>query len=187
MEQVLSLRLDRVKDKTQLVDVQVLRILVTSAMKIEDTDSQKLIPKLNALLDSIHAKMASPGVFLESARFYEFQGFLRKAIEFRLKAYRLLLHAPQLLNEPQLFEYLGSTTLEVVDSYVDLGSQMEKDRMGDDDTQLSIVCKDWQYQARTCLKTVVGRTRSTYEGTEMHEKLQKRLEEVVQMGIDHSR
>lgn len=186
MERVLEIRLDRVTDKKRLVDIEILSILIqavthplapstlTSTSEAEDESLQaRLVAKLSALLDTIHSKVASPEIFTESAKFYESQGLFRKALEFRLKAYRALLHSPSLQNDRGVFEQLGQTTLDLVEAFERLGPLSEPERMTGESVP---VCSDWSYQSTTCLKTVVGRTRKTFEDTSLFETMLSKWE-----------
>ena len=41
-----------------------------------------------------------------------------------------------------------------------------------------IVCKDWKYQSKSLLKSLIGRTRNSFEDTQMHNKLKETLKEL---------
>lgn len=181
MEMVLNLRIDRIKDNRKLVDIPVLSILVDLVIDkcnnkdSKDFDSCKLLSKrLNNLFELLISKLSYPEIFLEASRFYEYQGLYRKSLEFHQKAYRAHLHDPYLLDNKSSFELLAIVTMQLVDRYFRIGSLLETDRAGEE----TIVCKDWNYQSRTCLKTVIGRTKAIYEDEESHRKLVDRLEKI---------
>ena len=121
----------------------------------------------------MNSKLSLPEIFLEASRFYEYQGLYRKSLEFHQKAYRSYLHDPYLLDNKESFTRLASATLDLVDKYLRIGSLQEIDRAGEN----TLVCKDWKYQSKSCLKTVVSRTKATFEGDVAHQKLTDRLEE----------
>lgn len=176
MEMVLNLRIDKAKDNRKLVDIPVLSILVDLVIKrcddLKDSESRRLLAKrLNHLLEVVNSKLSFPQVFLEASRFYEYQGLYRKSLEFHQKAYRSYLHDPYLLDNKASFELLASATSDMVDKYFRIGSLLEIDRNGEQ----TVVCKDWEYQSKSCLKTVVSRTKITYEGDVVYQKLVDRL------------
>ena len=108
-----------------------------------------------------------------SSKFYESQGLFCKALEFRLKAYRALLHSPTLQDDLCIFEQLAQTTLDLVEAFERLGSLSEPERMTGESLP---VCSDWHYQSTTCLKTVVGRTRKTYLDESLFETMASKWE-----------
>ncbi|CAG8796422.1 10438_t:CDS:1, partial [Racocetra persica] len=78
----------------------------------------------------------------------------------------------------------ATTALEVVEAYQNLGdlkiSHNDKEVSSEDSkTEISsaVVCKDWKYQAKSLLTSLIGKTRN-FEGTEMHDKLKETLKEL---------
>ena len=173
METILNLRIDKVRDNSKLVDIPVLSILVDSVIKEctdqHDIDKSKVLARrLNSLLDLLNSKLSFPEIYLESSRFYESQNLFKKSLEFHQKAYRKHLHDPYVLDKNNSFESLVSVTLSLADKYSRIGHLLEEDG--------NIVCKDWKYQSRTCLKTVIGRTKHIFENNEKHQKMVDKLQ-----------
>ena len=177
MERILDIRLDKVKEKHTCVDIQVFRILVDSfTWNLQDANGEpisKCISKFKSLVELIHSKLSHPSIYVESARFYEFLKEYRKSLEYRQKAYRNVLNSSHLLElESNTFQELCKMTLDLVDAYYRLGPMEEMDRMGD---AMQPVCKDFEYESKMCLKTVIKRTDEFYNGTKEHDELISKL------------
>ncbi|KND03282.1 tetratricopeptide repeat-containing protein EMW1 [Spizellomyces punctatus DAOM BR117] len=195
MERVLDTRWDKAGEKENVVDVEVLDILVNAVVNdIADAKGQpasRLSSKLNRLLNSITSKVATnPAVFSCVAKFAASRGLYRRALDYRLKAYRCLLHHPQMADDEYVFKMTVAKALELVDAYVTDGPRMEAVRMGatEDDPgkgeearQEEMVCKDWAYQARMVLRTLIGRTKSTFEDHPQHDELKGKLQEITEL------
>ncbi|KAJ3155657.1 hypothetical protein HDU89_006631 [Geranomyces variabilis] len=196
MERVLESRWDKAGEKSHVVDVGVLEILVDAVTTPDMKDASGLpaskhAPRLSQLLTSITAKIAtSPGVFACAARLAASRGAFRKSLDYRLKAYRCMLHHPRMADDEETFKMTVQRALELVQAYIEIGPKMEAPRMAEaeDDEgategavaeQATFVCKDWAYQARMTLKTLIGRTKNNFEDTPLHDSLKQRLEEVT--------
>jgi hypothetical protein len=130
--------------------------------------------RLVNLVEDITSKIAtSPGIFKSSASVFAHVGNYRRALEFRLKAYRIYLNHPDMNGNVLLFREITIEALELCDVYATLGPLKQETRMSDD---VAMVCQDWEYQARMVMKTLSGRTRKNFEGTPEHDSLLARLE-----------
>ncbi|KAI8922197.1 hypothetical protein DFJ77DRAFT_495459, partial [Powellomyces hirtus] len=192
MGRVLEKRWDKAGEKGAVVDVEVLEILVDAIVAdIKDANGQpasKHAGKLNQLLNSITSKVATnPGVFACASKFAASKGLYRKALDYRLKAYRCMLHHPHMADDEKVFKATVERALELVQAYVEYGPKTERPRMvetGEADEAVAEgepVCKDWAYQARMTLKTLIGRTKVAFEDTPLHDSLKEKLEEVTEM------
>ncbi|KAJ3124310.1 hypothetical protein HK098_001222 [Nowakowskiella sp. JEL0407] len=173
MERILELRWDKTQNKDTVVDIGCLDILIdaiTSNMADADgTPSSKHIPKLESLLNSITIKISTyPPIFLCISRYHKLRKEYKAVIEDLVKAYRLLIHNPAITSgDSEAFEKVADVTLQLVDAYVEFGDLVENGVP---------VCSDWKYQAKMTLKTLISRTKSVFDGTDLHEKLKDRLE-----------
>ncbi|KAJ3155392.1 hypothetical protein HDU86_004294 [Geranomyces michiganensis] len=194
MERVLENRWDKAGETSQVVDVGVLEILVDAVTAPEMKDASghpaaNHAPRLSQLLNSITAKVGTnPGVFACAARLAAYRGAFRKSLDCRLKAYRCMLHHPRMATDEGTFRMTVQRALELVLAYIEIGPKMEAPRMAETEEQTSdgmateqgnVVCKDWAYQARMTLKTLIGRTKNNFEDTPLHDSLKQRLEEVT--------
>ncbi|KAI8823038.1 uncharacterized protein EV422DRAFT_523138 [Fimicolochytrium jonesii] len=204
MERVLEHTWDKKQADNQPspVDVQVLEILVEAVTSPTLLDAQgqpasKHAPKVATLLTRLTSKIAAnPRLFACAAIFFAATGSYRKALDFRLKAYRALLHHPRLVDDEKIFQSTAKRAVELVDAYVALGPLVEKRRMagvtlveGESEEEAEVVeeegevvCKDWAYQAKMVLKTLVGRTKANFEDTPAHDSLKEKLQEVTELG-----
>ncbi|KAI8925868.1 hypothetical protein BC831DRAFT_458966 [Entophlyctis helioformis] len=178
-DRILTIRADKPQFKDALVDVEVLEVVVL-AVASDQLDSagepsSRHAPKLAALLDAITAKVSTPRLFVICAQFEQSQGRLRKALDYYQKAYRSILHHPEVNTNEDVFKSLVNFTIQVADAYITLGPHEEEVRVGG---STELVCKDWAYQARQTVKTVMSRTKETYGGTEHHDRLVEKFAEV---------
>lgn len=163
------------KEKADSVDLEVLRIITDQVIKKltqqkDDSTTTFLVNKLSALFEFVVEKIASsPGIWTEYARFERARGNKRKAIDCYQKSYRTIAALGDAEGSEDGFKALAEATLDYVDALKELGPQ----KVGDE-----VAVKDWQYQARMTLRTVVGRTKKNWEGTETFDKLEKALEGV---------
>ncbi|KAI9013246.1 hypothetical protein BC832DRAFT_549110 [Gaertneriomyces semiglobifer] len=189
MDRVLEIRANRAGEKNPVVDEEILDILVRAVVG-DMTDANGVgashhARRLQHLLNNITSKISnSPAIFRSASKFYASQGMLRKALDYEQKAYRCLLNHPRLSEDEEVFKLAVQAAFVLVDAYVTMGPQMEEVRMASADeteAQMEMVCKDWKYQAKTTLKTLVGRTKSTFEDTPLHDELKEKLKEVNEL------
>ncbi|KAJ3224590.1 hypothetical protein HK099_008199 [Clydaea vesicula] len=184
IQRLTDLRWDKIKSSDKAVDIECLDILVSAVINgVSDANGNsatELTSKLKSLLTHITSKIGnSPELFLICAKFEKHLKDYRKAIDFTLKAYRIWLFHPELNLNPKVFEKCVQTCLSLCDTYEELGPLTQRERMGSvEDNVLSsdVVCKDWKYQIKLILKTLVGRTRTSYESTDSHILLLEKLE-----------
>ncbi|KAI9100474.1 hypothetical protein DFS34DRAFT_578699 [Phlyctochytrium arcticum] len=181
MERVLEERLDKAGEKNPVIDVEILDILVTAVTSdLKDANGQpssRLAGRLNALITKVCSKVANnPNLYSCAARFAALRKQYRKSLDFRLKAYRCLLHHPHMADQEDVFKATAAKALELVQAYVEDGPRMEAVRMG-----AQLVCKDWAYQAKMVLKTLIGRTRTNFEDHPTHDELKDKLTEITNL------
>ncbi|KAG9291160.1 hypothetical protein G9A89_013032 [Geosiphon pyriformis] len=186
------------KEKEKCVDIEVLEIIVNSVTQgILDADKNNvkfLVPKVERLLfEGITSRVTNnPKIWRICGNFWFSQKRYDLTLEALLKAYRCFLHDPRLETSAEVFDQAATAALEVVETYQNLGelkvikpvdqqsaaatNATEIKSMGN--TIEELVCKDWRYQAKSLLRTLIGRTKNSFEGSEMHDKLKKALKDL---------
>ncbi|KAH6587963.1 hypothetical protein BASA50_010982 [Batrachochytrium salamandrivorans] len=177
IDRVLMIRVDKPRFKDSLVDFDILDIvmlaIINGQLDSQGRAADYLAPKMAKLLETITSKLSTPRLFLICARFEQYQQHLKLALEYYQKAHRAILHHPDLATNASIFKSLVQYTIHVADAYVELGPQEEEIRMGGG--EVNMVCKDWAYQAHQAVKTVVSRTKESYEDTDEHNLLIEKL------------
>ncbi|CAG8554868.1 12569_t:CDS:1 [Funneliformis mosseae] len=180
MQRVVDLRWE--KEKDSCVDLQVLELLVNAVTQgIQDArqnSASQLAPRLEKLLtETITSRITSnQHIWRLCAKFWFWKKEYDEALEAYLKAYRSVLRDPNLGNSYDVFEKVANAALEVVEAYQNFGEKkvLRKIDSNDDGLEIEkIVCKDWKYQAKSLLKSLIGRTKNSFEGTPMHDKLKE--------------
>eukprot|EP00842_Homolaphlyctis_polyrhiza_P002543 jgi/Hompol1/328/HPOL_001393-RA len=176
-ERILEIRGDRSESKGAVIDLEVLDIVslavINNQLDAQGEPSSYLAPKLAKLLDAATSKLSSPRLFSICARFEQFREHYRRALDYYQKAFRAVLHHPDLSTDETVFKQLVEYTMQLVRAFAELGPLQEEVRVGG---SVEPVCKDWAYQTRQALKSVVGRTKETYDGTEDYDKLVEQLQ-----------
>jgi hypothetical protein len=156
--------------------MQILEIVVLAVVKdVPDASgnaSGRLAPKLQKFLDLVLSKYSSPKFFQICADYYHAQNQYSKYLEFEEKSYRAILHSPTLNEDMQVFETLVDATIRLVDGYAFCQNIKEIPRMGQEEV---LICPNWAYKAKMALKSVIGRTKSSYQDTEKFSILTDKL------------
>ncbi|KAJ3121263.1 hypothetical protein HK100_012451 [Physocladia obscura] len=180
------------KNPDSLVDLGCLEILVNAVVHdIRSADgvntAVSTVPQIFALLDCLNSKISgSAKLFTLCAQFYTSQERYKLAIDFLGRAYRVYLHAPALNDDVAVFRAGADAVERLSEAYKELGPLeetprhtaviVESDGVAEaGESVLVIVCPDWKYQGRTVLRTFIGRTKDSYEGTPEHERLKELL------------
>ncbi|KAK0276043.1 hypothetical protein LTR35_010812 [Friedmanniomyces endolithicus] len=97
------------------------------------------------------------------------------ALEAEEKAWRVVIAQPGWESESEAkWNGVVEATVRLCDSYESLGPRERTEGMGAGE----IVEKGWRFKARTAVRSVMGRGKSTWEGTERWERLVERGEEL---------
>ena len=179
MQRLLDLRWDKLQSKEKSVDIEVLTILSNAIIdNVQDADSvggNEHLPQLITLLNDMTSKIAtSPEIFTVCAKVFKFTGDYKKSLEFTTKAFRIMINHPEVLYSTGIFKLASEYAILLCDAYSELGPLKQIPRMGDEEEV--IVCKDWEYQSKSLLKTLIARGRNSFEGLDIYEKLLIRLE-----------
>jgi len=108
--------------------------------------------KVENLLDHITSKIANNlEIFKICGNYWIWKKDYRKALDYKLKAYRITLHDPNLLNDTTIFEKTATLAIELVEDYQNYGSKNLENG--------EPVLRDWIYQSKMILRTLIGRTK----------------------------
>ncbi|TPX46005.1 hypothetical protein SeMB42_g03828, partial [Synchytrium endobioticum] len=157
----------------QIVDIEVLSILVNAIINntpdANGVPASKLSVRMSALLDHITSKIvSSSSVYTIASNFYQYQHQISKCIDYKTKAYRVGLNHPQLTLDVSVFENAAKCGLDLVGA-------LEKHCDAKEENG-ELIVKDWRYQSRMTLRTLIGRTKDTFESNEWHGRMRNRLE-----------
>jgi len=93
------------------------------------------------------------------------------ALEAEEKAWRVVLAQPGWESDSEKkWNRAVEATIRLCDSYESLGPRERTEGMGSGE----LVAKDWNYKASTAVRTVMGKGKSTWEGTNGWETLQEK-------------
>ncbi|KAJ3195712.1 hypothetical protein HK101_011299 [Irineochytrium annulatum] len=163
MSRVLEIRTRNATTQSEslvLVDLEVLAIVQKAVI---ENPSPQLLSSLAQFLQAASEKISNSSVlYTICAEFYRYTSQWAKALDFYQKAYRLHLQAPGLSDDKTAFLHAVTTCERLVLAYKDLGPKDMEPRMGDGeegDGAIRLVCPDWRYQAKSTLRTIIGRTK----------------------------
>ncbi|KAI9286741.1 hypothetical protein BC943DRAFT_321307 [Umbelopsis sp. AD052] len=167
MQRIVDIRWEKVRDEA--VDTEVLSLIIDGVTKnvrdVHDKDAGRLARHVQNLLENVILSRItnSPDLWRICSKFYIWQGEYEKALDASVKAYRSIMHDPQLETNKEVFERVAEIAMDTVDMYENFGEQAKV---------------DWKYQARTVLKGLIGKSKSSWEDTETYDKLKERLDEL---------
>ncbi|GAA5993842.1 hypothetical protein JCM11641_006758 [Rhodosporidiobolus odoratus] len=182
LDRIIQMRVD--KDGEGAVDLDVLDRLVEAVTRagrdendkgeeVVDPNSGKglLKPVQHLLEQTILPHVSnSPRIFLAHARLLLALSDYAGALEAHLKAYRAVVVDPTFERDLTAFRAAVERVEEVVTMLENLGSK--------DGPDGELVKKDWKFQARSLVRTFMGRTRDCFEDTEEYERLKEQLKEL---------
>ncbi|SCZ88845.1 BZ3500_MvSof-1268-A1-R1_Chr2-1g04673 [Microbotryum saponariae] len=176
------------KDGEGAIDLEVLERLVDAVTRqLDDEPDQAqsstpyvnpnsgkgLLPRVERLIDTTilpHCS-SSARVFLARARLYLFQSDYAGALDCHLKAYRAVVGSDESITHDKK-AFLAATTRveEVVTMLENLGPKSKADG--------ELVAKDWKFQARSIVRTFMGRTRDSFGDEKAFEKVKDLLQDL---------
>jgi tetratricopeptide (TPR) repeat protein len=119
---------------THIVDIELLLLTLPMILKKTEVDErQRLISKFGQLLDYLSAHTSNSDSLFKLCRdFYEIRSDYRKALEFQQKAYRILIHQPELEHDESRFKSAIQGALDMVHCYERLGPKHVPSRVSED-------------------------------------------------------
>lgn len=181
VQRVFEIRIEKTEMKHRALDEEVFDVLMNcicqGAPDHKGQDSKVYIPQFERLMIFIIEKYGSAKFYDICSEFFKFQARYPEWLEFKEKSYRKLLNDPFVLEQKEVFDKLVEQTISLSRAFYEARLFKVKPKM-DDETEV-ILCKDWAYQAKMALKAVIGRTKSTYEGSTEHELLTEELSFII--------
>ncbi|RKP13703.1 hypothetical protein BJ684DRAFT_4428, partial [Piptocephalis cylindrospora] len=179
VRRILELRVDR--EGAGAVDVEVLRILIRVLMRMADEgpegEGAKTTPA-DLLINCVTARITDNAeIWRLCADFWRWRKDWARCLEAYLKAYRATLHRSPVETDTTAFETAAAACLDVVEAYGNFGDMSIPDEEKPEGS-MRLVAPDWHYQSRGLLRSLIGRTRGSFEGTEWHDRLADRLAEL---------
>ncbi|MCJ1255241.1 hypothetical protein MMC24_003057 [Lignoscripta atroalba] len=74
----------------------------------------------------------------------------------------------------QVWQEVVEATEELADAYESLGERQRTEGLGEG----GLVCKEWKFKARSAIRSVLGRGKEAWEGTEEYERLRERMDDL---------
>ncbi|KAF9981711.1 hypothetical protein BGZ65_003648 [Modicella reniformis] len=162
-----------------IVDITILdRIVQGVTQDLKDLYSMRVAfqeSKIEELLLGITNRITNdPRIWKICGKFYFWKKNYLESLECHLKAYRSVIHNPKIETDQVEFEKAVDAAIEMVDSYRNLGPLTYKDEQG----QEQLVAKDWAHRSKQMLKSLIGRTKDTWEDIPAFEKLKDGMEDL---------
>lgn len=176
------------KEGEHAIDLEVLERLVDAVTRPLDTDDDNgdgqtqtvnpnfgkgLLPRVERLITTTILPQVSnsPRVFLAHARLFLWKGDYAGALDAHLKAYRAGVASDEKV------EHDRAKFVDAVTKVEDVVSMLEN--LGSKETaQGELVAKDWKFQARSLVRTFLGRTKDAFEDEEGYERLKELVKEL---------
>ena len=168
-------------EKHEIVDIVILdRIVQGVTRDLKDLYSRRVAfqeSRVEELLLGITNRVTTdPRIWKICGKFYFWQQNYPECLECHLKAYRAVIHNPKIETEQAEFEKAVESAVDMVDWYRNLGPLTFKDEQGLEQP----VAKDWAYRSKQMIKSLMARTKDSWEHLETFEKLKDTMEELKQ-------
>ncbi|KAF9112530.1 hypothetical protein BGX27_003209 [Mortierella sp. AM989] len=181
MGTVVELRWKQKKDdeKDDIVDIVILdRIVQGLTRDLKDLFSRRVAfqeQRIEELLLGITNRIANdPRIWRICGKFYFWKKDFPECLECQLKAYRSVIHNPKIETDQADFEKAVEAAIEMVDWYRNLGPLSYKDEQG----QEQLVAKDWAYRSKQMIKSLMARTKNSFEDVDAFQKLRDTMEDL---------
>ncbi|GAA5881740.1 hypothetical protein JCM16303_006433 [Sporobolomyces ruberrimus] len=184
LDRIIGMRVN--KDGEGAIDFEVLERLVDAVTRgqedvnedgtvitIDPNVGKGLYPRVERLINTtiLPNVSNSPRVFLALARLCLWQADYAGALDAHLKAYRSLVVGNETIeHDKDKFIEATERVEEVVEMLENLGTKDGKDG--------EMIAKDWKFQARSLVRTFLGRTKGAFEDEPQYEKLKELLSEL---------
>ncbi|KAF9175957.1 hypothetical protein BGX21_005313 [Mortierella sp. AD011] len=167
------------EEKDDIVDIVILdRIVQGLTRDLKDLYSRRVAfqeEKIEELLLGITNRITNDArIWRICGKYYFWKKDYLECLECQLKAYRSVTHNPKIETEQADFEKAVEATIEMVDWYRNLGPLSYKDKQG----QEQVVAKDWAYRSKQMIKSLMARTRDSWEDVEAFQKLKDTMEDL---------
>jgi tetratricopeptide (TPR) repeat protein len=153
------------------IDEEVVEILVQRAVQDDPTEGRGVGRQVMELFTKSIVPLitSSARLWNAAARLFLWNSQYSDALDAHIKAFRTYLNHPGLETDATVWKAAVEEGRRLLDAYRNLGEK--PGRMGGE------VCKDWRYQARSALRGLKGRGKTSHEGTEAWDELESLLED----------
>ncbi|PNS21005.1 hypothetical protein CAC42_3342 [Sphaceloma murrayae] len=166
-------------DGEKCVDAEILAVIVREVMaQGENYDPSR--PGPERMLVELVEKKVQP-LITGSYALWRLVGRLclwRKkygsALEASEKAWRVVSGQPGWEAEERRWNEVVEATVELCEAYESLGPRERTEGLGAGDG--AVVAKDWRFKARSAVRSVMGRGKATWDGSEGWEKLKEAMD-----------
>ena len=154
------------------LDEEVVEILVQRAAQDDPTEERGVGKQVMDLFTKsiIPLITTSARLWNSAARLYLWRGLYSDALDANVKAFRTYLNNPGLESDVKVWDTAVEEAEKLIDAYRNLGEK--PGRIG------GVVCKDWRYQARSALRGLKGRGKTSHERTVGWDKLEDLLQDL---------
>lgn len=97
------------------------------------------------------------------------------ALEDYEKAYRAVTNNPDIATDEKVWKDAVEACIELVSAYENFGELDGRHGAGD------VVCKDWKFKAKSAIRSLLSKGKSTWEHTDGYEKLQETKNEIMNL------
>ena len=160
------------KNGETCLDEEVVEILVQRAVQDDPVEDRGIGKQVMDLFTKsiIPLITTSARLWNSAGRLYLWRDLYSDALDANVKAFRTYLNNPGLESDVKVWDAAVEEAVKLVDAYRNLGEK--PGRMG------GVVCKDWRYQARSALRGLKGRGKTSHEGTAGWDKLEQLLQDL---------
>ena len=153
------------------IDEEVAEILVQRAVQDDPTETRGVGRQVMELFTKsiIPLITSSARLWNAAARLYLWHSQYSDALDAHIKAFRTYLNHPGLETDYGIWKSSVEEGGKLLDAYRNLGEK--PGRMG------GVVCKDWRYQARSALRGLKGRGKTSHEGTDAWDEVEALIED----------
>ncbi|KAJ2778581.1 hypothetical protein GGI15_004137 [Coemansia interrupta] len=190
-------------DGPRCVDLEVLRSIISALTRgglvegLAPGDAQRREQQYtryieHLLVDQIESRITrSAPLWRVMAGFWFWRKDYAHCLDCHVKAHRSLVQVAEMAYEKELFGEAVDSAIELVSAYENLGDRVQTVRQTleeekEDAEQRKAaaveqpVCADWRHQAKMALRSLMGKGKESFEGTEDYNRLVDALAELRQ-------
>jgi tetratricopeptide (TPR) repeat protein len=97
------------------------------------------------------------------------------ALEDYEKAYRAVINNPELVTDEKIWKNAVEACLDLVSAYENFGELEGRHGAGD------LVCKDWKFKAKSTIRSLISKGKSSWEYSDDYARLQEMKEEIMNL------
>ncbi|KAJ1719091.1 hypothetical protein LPJ53_006077 [Coemansia erecta] len=200
MGRIVTLRAEL--DGARCVDLEALRSIISALTRgglvegLAPADAQRREQQYaryveHLLVEQIEARITrSAPLWRTMAEFWSWRSDFAHCLDCHVKAHRSLAQVAELAYEKELFHEAVDSAIELVSAYENLGDRVQTVKLSSDDGEQEgerkaaaveqPVCADWRHQAKMALRSLMGKGKESFEGSEDYARLTEALAELRQ-------